>query len=511
MNQHEARIRDYLCQHLELIDPGMKLIQKEYKIHSRNGAGGSIDILATDSYGHIVVIEIKRSNQAARAALHELTKYIALLKSSQGIQPEKIRVLLLSTEWHELAVPFSEYLKSAEVVAQGFLIEANEEGVVREAKPFTPLTLSAPLRIERAQTIYFFCDSNDRNRALSGIASAAEKSSIFDFYIISMDYGGDNTQVIHPHAACFIFSAPVDYENPISLKEFIVTTGIDWDDLEDPSENFLCWHGTFLSIDYDSMEIGYPEKLSSMISDGWRSQVTYRGGRYSDNSEILTEEILLAQARQIEGGAGFYLYRTCSPRFKPGWDTFRKDLARVTLGCAAWNNGIAKILEEIESGRPDATVSLYIYNPTDIVLTIAKAFADQDYRYLPSFQLIESSPSRICTYLGFLAWSGTTPNFLGDEFLSRYFDGVEGYFWMINFHEQYKRYDAACSALGLESLVLEVLNPGAQAETTRLLMQRASLDSDRRQTLPFERFIAENELFNESLVTALRSFSFGFV
>ena len=510
MNQHEARIRDYLCQHLELIESGMQLVQKEYKIQSENGAGGSIDILARDSYSHFVIIEIKRSNQAARAALHELTKYTALLKSSQGIQPDKIRVLLLSTEWHELAVPFSEYLKSVDVATQGFLIEANQEGVVQEISPFRPLTLSTPLQVERVQSIYFFRDADDRDSAVKGIVSAADKASMFDFFVIAMNYGGENPQVIHRHAAYFVFSAPVDYKNPVKLQEFIDTTGMEWEKLEQPAENFLCWFGDFLSIEYDSMEIGYPEKLSLMASERWSTNIAHRGGRYTDNASILTEAILLAQAMKIEGGAELYLYRTCSPRFQAGWNSFKNDLARVTLGCAAWDQLIAGILRKIETKRPDATVSICIYNPTDIVLTIAKASENQDYSYLPNFQLIESSPARTCTYLGLLAWTGSTPNFLGDEFLSRYFDGAENYFWMTNFHQQHQRYDAACAALGLESVVVEVLNPGAQTETARLLRRRAG-DADLQQTLSFEQFIAENALFSKSLVALLRSFSLGFV
>ncbi|AXE29476.1 DUF91 domain-containing protein [Chromobacterium phragmitis] len=510
MNQHESRIRDYLCQHLELIESGMLLVQKEYKIQSENGAGGSIDILARDFYGHFVIIEIKRSNQAARAALHELTKYIALLQSSLGIQTEKIRVLLLSTEWHELAVPFSEYLKSVEVATHGFWIDANQEGVVQEIRPFIPLTLATPLKVERVQNIYFFRDADDRDSALKGIVSAANEASILDFFIFAMDYGGESPQVIHPHAAYFVFSAPVDYENPDSLQEFIDATEIDWEDLEEPGENFLCWLGDRLSIEYDSMEIGFPEKLNSMMSGGWSAQIAHRGGRYTDNAGLLTEAILLAQARQIEGGAGLYLYRTCSPRFKSGWGIFKNDLSRVVSGCSAWEQVIAGILQAIETKRPDATVSIYMYNPTDIVLTIAKASAHRDYRFLPSFQLIESSPTRVCTYLGFLAWTGSTPNFLGDEFLSRYFDGTEGYFLTMNFGELYTRYDAACSALGLESIVVEVLNPGAPTESARLL-RRQVRNADHQPTLPFEQFIAENELFNKSLVRTLRSFAFGFV
>lgn len=84
-NQLEARIRDYLAENLALIEPGLVLVEKEFRLANPFGAGGSIDILAKDGLGHFVVIELKRSDQAARAALHELTKYVALLKSTLGI------------------------------------------------------------------------------------------------------------------------------------------------------------------------------------------------------------------------------------------------------------------------------------------------------------------------------------------------------------------------------------------------------------------------------------------
>lgn len=511
MNQHEARIRDYLCQHIELIESGMQLVQKEYKLRSENGAGGSIDILARDAYGHLVIVEIKRSNQAARAALHELTKYVALLKSSQGIQPEKIRALLLSTEWHELAVPFSEYLRSVEVTTEGLLVDADEQGLVRSIAPFAPLSFTSPLKIERVQSIYFFRESGDRDRAIKGLASAADKASIIDFFVIEMDYGGENPQVVHPYGAYFVFSSPVNYEDPDSLQRFVDATGLHWEELYEPGENFLCWLGDFLSIEYDSMEIGYPEKLNSMMIAGWGAHIVYRGGRYADNAVLLTEETLLIQARQIEGGAGHYLYRTSSPRFKSGWCTLKSDLARVVSGCAAWEKTIVGVLKEVESERPDATVSIYMYNPTNIVLTVGKAFAQQDYSFLPSFQLIESSSNRVSVYLGFLAWTGLTPNLLGDELFSRYFGGVESYFMMMNFGELHQRYDVTCSALGLESVVLEVLNPNAPTERTRLLRGGNTREVADNKLRSFERFIAENELFGAALIKTLRSFAVGFV
>jgi RecB family endonuclease NucS len=54
-----------LAERLNLIEHGMTLVQKEFHLPNVAGAGGFIDILASDRFGHSVVIEIKKSNKSA--------------------------------------------------------------------------------------------------------------------------------------------------------------------------------------------------------------------------------------------------------------------------------------------------------------------------------------------------------------------------------------------------------------------------------------------------------------
>src|ERR1700736_66904 len=108
-SQLEDRIRDFLAEHLCLLDPYLELVEKEYRVPNPVGAGGKIDILAKDPFGHFVIIEIKRSNQAARQALNEIHKYTALFRVSQGLDESSIRLLVVFTEWHELLLPLSEF------------------------------------------------------------------------------------------------------------------------------------------------------------------------------------------------------------------------------------------------------------------------------------------------------------------------------------------------------------------------------------------------------------------
>jgi hypothetical protein len=307
-NQLEARIRDY---YLTQIEPGLVLVEKEFKLANPFGAGGSIDILSKDGLGHFVVIELKRSDQAARAALHELTKYVALLKSTLGVRTEQIRALLLSTDWNELAVPFSEYLKICEMPTGGLLLTVQPDGVVTKVEPFTPIEIERPLSISRQQDLFLFVDSANRDSSISGIVEAAERSALKDFAIFMVDYEGVNETVIYPHGAYFVFSSPLEFLSHEALAA--IKSIIPWEEeLDDQDENFLVALMDMININHDTCEIGYPEKLVSMASSGWNVSVAHRAGRYLANNHLLSDDELITEAKKTEGGASYYLDRTVS-------------------------------------------------------------------------------------------------------------------------------------------------------------------------------------------------------
>lgn len=106
----EAELRTELAKRLELIEPRLSLIGEEHFLANAQGSSGRIDILARSTADQsYVVIELKRSNQASRQALHELEKYVPLLRANYGIDRRQIRCYVVSTIWHELLVPLSEF------------------------------------------------------------------------------------------------------------------------------------------------------------------------------------------------------------------------------------------------------------------------------------------------------------------------------------------------------------------------------------------------------------------
>jgi hypothetical protein len=162
----EAKIRDYLATNLDLIEPGLSLIEKERFLRNDKGANGFVDIFARSAAGHLVVIEIKRSDAAARQCIHELSKYAALLRQNLLVKNTEFKLLVLSTDWHELRTPFSEFLQITRYNCSGFQIIVGSDGLPRAMSPQT-----SPSRSD--QGVY---------RGVTSFGSSAKKTPPFALF-----------------------------------------------------------------------------------------------------------------------------------------------------------------------------------------------------------------------------------------------------------------------------------------------------------------------------------------
>ncbi|WP_406586873.1 endonuclease NucS domain-containing protein [Asaia lannensis] len=71
---NEAAIRDLLAADLSVLEEGMELVKIEQYIPKSLGTRNFLDILAKDKAGQWVIIEVKKTNAAARQAAHEVFK-----------------------------------------------------------------------------------------------------------------------------------------------------------------------------------------------------------------------------------------------------------------------------------------------------------------------------------------------------------------------------------------------------------------------------------------------------
>ena len=72
----ENRMRDLIAADIQVLGSGLVLMEKEKFIPGTMGTRSFIDLYARDTEGRHVIIELKRSNVAARQAIHEVLKYL---------------------------------------------------------------------------------------------------------------------------------------------------------------------------------------------------------------------------------------------------------------------------------------------------------------------------------------------------------------------------------------------------------------------------------------------------
>lgn len=95
---YESDLRDYLVKNLQVIEPGLTLYEKEGITGVEFPVGGRfIDILAVDSNGDFVVIELKVSRGYDRV-IGQLLRYMAWIQKNQAESAQKVRGIIVARE-----------------------------------------------------------------------------------------------------------------------------------------------------------------------------------------------------------------------------------------------------------------------------------------------------------------------------------------------------------------------------------------------------------------------------
>lgn len=458
-NRLEDRIRDFLVDNLELLEKGLRLYKKEMVLENPHGAGGKVDIVARDNLGNWVIIEIKRSNQAARAALHELHKYTALFLSQHGLDEVRVRIMIASTEWHELRVPFSEFSEASSYSTDGIKISWDEKNGITEVSRVSKITRSAALEFSQEQQLFLFADKEQRTAGIEILVSAINDSAIKDSILLTCDYKGGNPRVIHPFGICWVFVSPLHRLSAADRKK-----AIDELENEDPTDEdspeadtpFMLPVISRLVGKCDEMEICYPEKLGS-ISAEWALSLVYRSGRCSN--PIWEDEELLKMARLIEGGGTTWISKSSSPKLKAAWAKLIEDTERVTTGNENWHSILPAWLREVAETMPNAMVTLSLYVPNHLLFSLRELAkpVTQPAALFPRFEAIvtdEESQTQ-CGLLGFIVWNGKKPKFKGKQMVDKIFGPNDAWMWAVQFHRQWEYEEKAMKLHDLFTPIME--------------------------------------------------------
>lgn len=162
--QAEIIIWDQLAKNLALLEPGLTLIQVNFPLPNIFGNKGNIDILAKDIFDNYVIIEEKRSKLTSRETLQEVLKYIGLIKHNFKARDSEIRVIIASTHWEELIIPFSELILGSTLAIKGIHILLDANSAIMRTETVIPIKISEGHRqLGRIYDACYFNDEGERD------------------------------------------------------------------------------------------------------------------------------------------------------------------------------------------------------------------------------------------------------------------------------------------------------------------------------------------------------------
>jgi hypothetical protein len=418
----EHVLRDFLAGHLDLVEPNLTLVDTEYHLANEQGASGSIDILARDASGDLVVIELKRLDQTARQALHELEKYVGLLASDRGIRVDRLRCLLLSTTWHELLVPFARFVSHADFHASGRLLKLGEDGYPIGSEIVELPALASGLETCPVQLNLLFGSQAARDAAKEAVADAVNDMCVEDYITVDLDYAGTNPHVIYPFSHYLVFG-----EFPEGLRQFVRTKFPE--DCEEEPEGSPWWHEQLVqsyivvAAHADEVEISDPGRFGSIES--WDMPEVAGHGCYDDPLVWPKGELLRTLAADGETYSNPFKRRVTVSN-KPSWSRMRRDLARCLEGAGQWPDVIPALLDELEQ-RPTAEIRIHAYVPNDILGGLERLVRTGVDNYMPHLVMAWKDGSTHALIGGKLAWDGITHVTSVDQTLGAVFEDFMDY------------------------------------------------------------------------------------
>ncbi|GGN94206.1 endonuclease NucS domain-containing protein [Nocardia rhizosphaerihabitans] len=196
----ELELRDHLVHHLDLIEPGLRPVQSnEYRLPNSLGAHGQVDILARDRHGMWVVIELKRSTTSSRQALHEVAKYTELLRREKQLAADRIRAIIVSTDWHELLVPVSNMARDWTHDLRGYKLQLDKQGAVVSTERVSLLEPSFEHRVTPIHVIYVCSTEESRSEIWQLINVAAKTVGVRDLLAADFDRISDFETIAFPY------------------------------------------------------------------------------------------------------------------------------------------------------------------------------------------------------------------------------------------------------------------------------------------------------------------------
>jgi hypothetical protein len=429
----ENAIRDLLTTQLTLIEPGLKHVANNYHLRNPNGADGFIDILARDSTGAFVVIELKKASSTSRQAVHEVGKYVDLLGRDKGLPPEMIRAIIVSTDWHELLVPFSYYVHHSDFDLRGFQLHLETDGLTPSAAyEVKALAIATPRSLTVFQRRIEETTTEDLATLWEAVKARLHELQIEDF--VGLHLSMDETHIVVLALGTIISEDPRQPMSEVLLREGDFE---DEDLVRMPTEELV-----LVGMEYEGhpLNVCYPEKVGALINGhGWRIDRVERSGVF-DDADVFPEADVLQACEGWNGGLSVqYFHGRARTSNTTQWVAFRGSISMVIADSPGWVGPARLWLDQLQASASPWDISINLYDNHDFLQSLLHGYRDLRWiELVPQFSLaVEANDGSAYGLWGYLRWDGTTV---------RLVDGLRAAYAHIGEWSELRAYDGQAEA-----------------------------------------------------------------
>lgn len=429
----ESEIRDILAVNLHVIEDGLILQEKEQYIPNHLGTKGFIDIYAQDIKGNHVLIELKRSKPATRETLHEILKYVEGVKLHFGARDDEVRVIIASTEWSELIVPYSRFLSMANISITGMKLNIDDKSNSITTEKVVPLKINEGRFIAPWYEIFWYKNFDNLSKGIKTIKESYIEKKINDYIIAIFELKNSIPSIPHKKRKSVLEAMYGPSQNSeLELYSYVVfcasqirTVQQYLDVLESYNDIYeesistiedidevgkLCiLHETVSGLEplpySDDGEIGYPAKFHDYFNnENFILTNIIKFGAFERN-KLLTKDILIAELKGFNGslsGSG-NIKKTISLSNISHITTLKKEIEILLKDNNIWCERIIKNINDLQHEFPNTSLDLSLFNPSTGIFTIYNTLSKGfDYGYMPDYFMRVSTDNKERIYFGAL-------------------------------------------------------------------------------------------------------------
>lgn len=391
----EHIIRDWLVENPEFIEQGLRVVEKEHYLQDDAGTGGFIDILCNDVYNNFVIVEIKRSDAAARQTFTEVLKYAQLIKSRYNARNSEIRIIIMSTHWNEIIQAFSTLCFDSQFAIKGLQIYINEQTKIPESiEEIVPVSSRMFSRkFMPPQILYLFRSKEKRQDAHEILSQKMQQAGVFDYVTVDLD-APEGKQIPYPYGinAAFQQGSKEELLNIIALLNGEEHLDMVEEDFDNEGEYLNYLDQVFIaslemSNYIDDVEAGYAEKFESVTGDqNWNVSSINRYGIFKTDPRY-NEGLLIKELKGHDGNSANKFVGFSESSQKERLKEIRSESQWCLNHTPHWADFIDHIFSDLEKSTEKFKVLVDIYNPDSIVTAFYFALIKGNPDYLPVFRI----------------------------------------------------------------------------------------------------------------------------